>query len=308
MHYSTIQQTTFHSLNHGQHMVVLGAVHGNEPCGAAAIRMVIDHFTTGKWQLTRGKVTFVPICNPLAYIQGTRFVERNLNRHFYPKPLRVEYEDAIDPILCALLDEADILLDIHSYQSQGGPFCFLGTTSQAEIDYCRALHVPLYVYGWADAFSSEGATREQRLAGLGTTDFVRANRKRGIATTLECGHHDNPANVDVAIMAIARALHHAGMLEMQDALPPLPSISPRAIKMHSVFYKEKAGQMVRPWQHGDAVKNDEVIARYEDGTTVTAPQEGVIILPKTQTDFALGAEWFYFGVETAFPDYSSASV
>ncbi|MFM7851442.1 MAG: succinylglutamate desuccinylase/aspartoacylase family protein, partial [Flammeovirgaceae bacterium] len=95
-----IEQTTFHSLEKGKHLVVLGAVHGNEKCGTLAIRQAVSKFQTGEWQLQCGKVTFVPICNPEAYAQNKRFYQRNLNRHFYPKPIHIDYEDKIDPILC----------------------------------------------------------------------------------------------------------------------------------------------------------------------------------------------------------------
>jgi predicted deacylase len=71
--------------------------------------------------------------------------------------------------------------------------------------------------------------------------------------------------------------------------------------MHSVFYKEKAGSFVQPWRHGQRVKAGEVLARYDDGDTITAPSDGVLVLPKGAPDFAIGAEWCYFGVETPFP-------
>jgi predicted deacylase len=291
-----IEQTTFHALERGKHLVVLGAVHGNEQCGSKAIRQAINKFHSGVWQLQCGKVTFVPICNPKAYAKNKRFYERNLNRHFYPKPVHIDYEDKIDPILCKILDEADSLLDIHSYQSEGGAFCFLGTSSPAEIEYSRALNAPLYIYGWADAFA-KSASKEQRLAGLGTTDYVRANCKNGMAVTLECGNHHDPHNVEVALQAIENALIHLGL--MQGEVPP--ATKQIAIKMSAVYYRQKAGKMVQSWQHGQFVRSGEVIAIYDDGEQVKVASDGYIILPKVNLDADIGSEWFYFGVQTDFP-------
>jgi predicted deacylase len=296
-----IKQISFTSLNRGAHLVVLGAVHGNEKCGAAACEIAAEYFSSGKWQLIKGKVSLIPICNPLAYLQNKRFVERNLNRNFYPKPLHTDYEDAIDPILCDILAGADALLDIHSYQSQGADFCFLGTSSAEEIAFSRALAAPLYVYGWAAAFSDNNASKEQRLASLGTTDYVRANKHSGIAVTLECGNHDNPNNVDIAIRAIHNALLHFGLIagELQNA----PQIDAQlAIQMKAVYYKNKAGSMVRNFQHGELLAAHQLIAVYDDGEKITAPYDCYIILPKNNLDAQIGAEWFYLGVQTDFPD------
>ncbi len=299
-----IEQTTFHALERGRHLVVLGGIHGNEKCGGAAIRQVIAKFHANDWQLQCGKVTFIPVCNPQANHNNKRFHQRNLNRNFYPKPVHIDYEDKIDPILCHILNDADALLDIHSYQSDGGAFCFLGTSSPAEIAYCRALNAPLYVYGWAEAFS-QNASKEQRLASIGTTDYVRANPKQGLAVTLECGNHHNPQNVEIAIEAIKNVLIHLGLMqdlrEKSEQYAPKSAPAQIAIKMKYIYYKQKNGEMAKNWQHGQQVKLGELIAIYDDGEQIIAPTDGFIILPKTNLDADIGSEWFYFGVETAFP-------
>jgi predicted deacylase len=293
-----IESTTFHSGKDGAHLVVFGAVHGNEVCGTTAIRRCIAAMEAGELTLERGKITLVPICNPRAYAAGVRFVERNLNRHFYPKATHTTYEDTLDPILCGILDDADALLDMHSYQSEGEAFCFLGTTSQREVDFARALGVPTYIYGWADAFS-QGATEEQRLAGLGTTDYARSKVKPALAVTLECGNHHDRLAAERGYLGILRALNYFHM--MHTITPQFDAMAQRCVRMEAVFYKEKAGMLARPWRHAAVVVAGAVLAVYADGSTITAPSDGVIVLPKTETDHALGAEWFYFGVEVPFP-------
>lgn len=294
-----LEYSRFDALADGPHLVVLGAVHGDEYCGPQAIAQAIAAIHSGGLPLECGAVTFVPVVNPRAYLQQQRFVDRNLNRHLYrDHPGEDNYEDLLTPRLCELLDTADVLLDIHSYQSSGGPFCFLGTTSQREIDYARALGVPTYIHGWGAAFG-KAKTEEQRNASMGTTDYIRSNSRSGIGVTLECGHHHNAEAAEIGLAGIKRAL---AFLEMSPALlPPVDRQQQHCIEMKQVYYKEKPGHFVRQWQHADAIREGEVIARYEDGETVAAPEDGVIVLPKHRTDQETGSEWFYVGVEMAFP-------
>lgn len=298
-----IEIRRFSALNSGAHLVVLGAVHGNERCGTEAIRRLSAELEAGSVRLTHGTLTLVPICNPRAYAQGVRFCERNLNRYFYPKDEPEHYEDFIDPILCRVLDEADALLDLHSYQSQGEAFCFLGTTSAEEIAFARALKVETYIHGWADAFS-RNATPEQRRASMGTTDYTRANGRGAVAVTLECGHHQHPLAAEMGYTGIRRAMAHLGMCTPYTppaGIPDAAFAAQHAIAMRQVVYQEKPGALVQPWQHAQRVAAGEVIARYDDGQEVRAPFDAVLVLPKTSTDHAIGSEWFYIGEETSFP-------
>ena len=77
--------TSYTGAADGPRVIFLGAVHGNEACGTTAIRRAIATLQSGELTLLQGCVTFVPICNPRAYAENTRFIDRNLNRHFYPK-------------------------------------------------------------------------------------------------------------------------------------------------------------------------------------------------------------------------------
>ena len=150
----SIKSVSFASLNPGKHLVVLGAIHGNEICGPEAITRIIDILDKNMLELRQGSVTLVPVCNPKAYALNKRFVDHNLNRKLYPKDVTPNYEDKIGNQLCKLLDQADVLLDLHSYQSQGGPFCFLGNSSREELEFCQSLGISDYIYGWSEAFSN----------------------------------------------------------------------------------------------------------------------------------------------------------
>ena len=56
----------------GPRLIVLGAVHGNETCGTRGIGRALAEIDAGRLVLARGRVTFVPVTNPLAYANGRR--------------------------------------------------------------------------------------------------------------------------------------------------------------------------------------------------------------------------------------------
>lgn len=289
-----LERHDFDSGVEGKHLVVLGAVHGNEKCGTAAIRRAIAEIEAGEIELRSGKVSFLPICNPRAYAQNLRFTERNLNRYLVPKEEKVHYEDHLDEQICSVLGEADFLLDLHSYQSEGGPFIFLGT-SDAENKFAQALGVNDFVYGWGEAFASSADANPNE--SIGTTDSVRL--QGGMGVTLECGHHANADAADVGHQGILRAMSYLKITDQQFAPVDKPT---RCVKMQSVFYKQKAGDWAKPWKHYDSVSAGEVIAEYADGEQIVAEKDGYIVLPKASaTDEKIGGEWFYFGVGTEFP-------
>lgn len=286
----SIKSVRFDGLKPGPHLLVLGAVHGDETCGPLGIIRVIEEFEAQVRTLQKGSVTFVPVCNPRAFHQGVRFCERNLNRALYVKEQPRAYEDWIDRILCRVLDEADVLIDLHSYASKGSAFCFLGTSSEKEIALCRSLGINDFVYGWADAF---GKVLADPRDGMGTVEYARS--KGALATTVECGHHNNADAPDIAYQVICAGLTHLGLCAGQR-----PVVSDqRFVKMHSVFFKDQEGALEQHWCHYDQVKAGEILARYSSGEMIVAPTDGYIVLPKLTAP--IGGEWFYFGVATDCP-------
>ncbi|QDZ26849.1 succinylglutamate desuccinylase/aspartoacylase family protein [Noviherbaspirillum sp. UKPF54] len=297
----TVKTVFHHSLAPGKTLAIMGGVHGNEYCGPAATTKLLSDLDSGAVALQRGTLQVIPVANPRAYAQKTRFVERNLNRYLYPKEEKRHYEDHLDPVICSFLDSADVLLDLHSYASQGGPFVFLGGSQSRpeEVAFARALGVRDFVCGWSEAFGSGGKGGDKE--SQGTTEYARANG--ALAVTLECGHHHNADAADVGYRAILRALAHLEMLapdcEAARSLDVgVAAESQRCVWMKSVFYKEAECTFVKPWQHFDRVARGEAIVSGAKGELV-APEDGHIILPKASA--ATGDEWFFFGTEGTFP-------
>lgn len=62
----------FAGLKPGPRLLVSAAVHGNEVCGVAAIRRVIEALDSGALSLQCGTLSLIPVVNPLAHRKGQR--------------------------------------------------------------------------------------------------------------------------------------------------------------------------------------------------------------------------------------------
>ena len=301
------QSVSFTGLASGARLIVLGAVHGNETCGTQAIRRVIGEIESGQLAIHAGSVTFVPVTNPLAYARHQRMGDRNLNRNLVPTDNPVEFEDRIANWLCPLLAQHDALLDLHSFHTAGQPFVMLGPEDNAgslepfarsaeETALALRLGVHRFVDGWLDTYAAGVARRlaagvSAREAdvhyGVGTTEFMRA--QGGIALTLECGQHDDPAAPDVACRAIHNALAH---LQISAAPVPEPVAETEALRLYGVIDRAHADdRFARAWSSFDRVHAGDVVGTRHDGTSVVAGQEGYIVFPNPNA--LPGQEWFY---------------
>ena len=303
----TIEVHQYRSLASGPRLLVLGAVHGNETCGATAIRQVAAEFASGARRLARGVLTLVPVANPVAFRRGTREGDRNLNRDFRPSVCPENAEDRIANHLAPLLVDHDALVDLHSFATPGaGSFVFFGPPDNdgdlepfrraaEEAALARAVGPKRLVYGWLPAYAKGVARRPGGSVayGIGTTEYMRS--RGGYAVTVECGQHADPAAPTVARAAIDNAI---ALLRLgdADALPATGSAGHELIEMCDVFDRQSPDdRFARDWRSFDRVAAGEPIAyRAGDagGAAITAPQDGYVVFPSPNA--IPGREWFYF--------------
>lgn len=301
----------FAALQGGPRLVVTGAVHGNETAGTRAIERVLREIERGEIDIVRGTLTLVPVCNPLAYRHQRRGGERNLNRRLLPQAPAHDYEDHLAGVLCPLLAEHDVLLDLHSFAGPGEPFALRGPADNAgtlepfahaaaEARLAAHLGVRRVVDGWLDAYArgvaerrqrglTPGALNEDAAYGIGTTEYMRSTG--GYAVTLECGQHEDPAAPGVGYHAIRQALALLGLAEQPLAPPAGPF---ECLTLASVVDRHAAGDhFVKAWRSFDALAPGDLIALRADGAEVRASAAGCIVFP----DHAAlpGHEWFYLG-------------
>ncbi len=310
---SALRAHCFRAFVSGPRLIVTGAVHGNEACGTQAIERVVQELDSGALVLRRGSVTLVPVTNPLAYQRGQRTGDRNLNRNLHPNPQPQDYEDRIANVLCPLLAEHDVLLDLHSFHSAGEPFVMLGpqdnagalepfTHAASEQALALRLGPRRIVEGWLETYADGVRNRMARTRpddragllstdpryGVGTTEYMRS--QGGYGVTLECGQHSDPAAPEVAQQAIHHALAHLGLID--GALPPAVA-DPQLLRLTEVVDKHhQDDRFTHTWSSYDPVTAGQHIGERHDGTAVCAAQDGFIVFPNPGA--SAGNEWFYF--------------
>lgn len=319
---ANLRAHTIAGLLPGPRLIVTGAVHGNETAGTKGIRRVLAEIDSSDIEIVRGSVTFVPVCNPLAYNNLRRMGDRNLNRKLQPTATPQDNEDRIAGVLCQWLAEHDVLLDLHSFRSPGQPFVMRGPANNRgtlepfahEVAEAKlAMHVgpSRIVEGWMGAYAAgvarrkarsltPGAVHEDPSYGVGTTEFMRArgaNGQGGYGITLECGQHDDPEGPEVAYTAIRQTLALLGLADIPLAPPAGPF---ECLDLAEVVDRHAEGdRFAKTWTSFDPLAAGELIAIRADGSEVRAPQAGYIVFPDVSA--LPGHEWFYLAQPSARP-------
>lgn len=317
---TALRSISYHGLEPGPRLVVLGAVHGNETCGTQAILRLAGELDRQDRVLLQGTLTLVPVTNPLAYQRGERMGERNLNRNFRVTDTPQDFEDRIANRLCPLLAAHDVLLDLHSFHTPGEPFVMLGPQNNdrglesfrraaEEEALVRRLGPRRIVEGWLDTYAlgvarrlrnPNASLRAQMLStdpsyGIGTTEYMRG--QGGYGVTLECGQHDDPEAPEVGYQAILNTLAHLGMMELP---PPAPRTDLEVLRLMEVVDRDDPlDAFTRPWRSFDRVCAGEEIGIRADGQVVRSPVDGFIVFPNPNA--LPGNEWFYRAEISARP-------
>ena len=290
----------FAALESGPALLVLGAVHGNETCGTEACGRIIAALEGGELSLLRGRVTLLPVTNPLAFRLRRRVGERNLNRNLRPRTEPLDFEDRVGNLLCPLLASHDVLLDLHSFLAPAEPFVMVGSTQadSPEWRFARSLGVRRCVTGWTEVYAAGVQRRRQagevtdptlldEQYGVGTTEYMRSCGGYGV--TLECGQHEDPAAVDVAERAIRRSLAILGLI---DAPAPSPADCELLRLVEVVDRTHPDDAFAVEWSGFSPLTAGQLVAQRHDGQEIRAPADGCIMFPNRLA--AVGQEWFYF--------------
>jgi len=274
----------------GPHLLIFGAIHGNEVCGPRALSKLIAELDSGVVKLQRGTLTLVPVCNLKAFDQNERFVEENLNRVFERHSLKesLTYERGLANLLTPFVEECDVFLDLHSMQSDGEEFAVLNSNNPRSEALCLALGTKFILSGWNEVFK----VHPSHLAQCTQTFADKINKPNAL---IECGTHGTEKADQIAYVASLRALSHLGLLESAENLANQNSC--REIKLRSVFFRESIeDRFEKTWSNFETVKSGQIIGyRRASATPVHSSVDGFIVFPSPVS--AVGTEWFYLGVE-----------
>ena len=200
--------TTLDSGRAGPHALVLALTHGNEICGAIAVKHL---FETG-FRPARGRVT-LGFANVAAYERfdphqpsNSRYVDEDFNRVWDRTTLdgpRHSVELARARAIRPLIDTVDYLLDIHSMQHPTDPLMLAGALDKGTA-LARRVGLPSYIV--RDAGHAAG----RRLRDYGS--FGEAGAAPA-ALLVECGQHWERPAAAVARETALRFLDCLDLLE-----------------------------------------------------------------------------------------------
>ena len=274
---------TFTAQKSGKHILILGAVHGNEIAGTIAQENIIRQIEQNIIRLKSGKITFVPIVNEKAHQMDARFVDVNLNRvvTYHQHPTNNEEKIAND--LIKLIDECDVMVDLHSTHCPDDiPFAFIDYPYEKNMELLSLIPVKTALAGWPQIYANQ-----PDITNFCTEEYAHKHHKSGI--TVECGYHKAEKSIDIATTTILNILSHFDVIEHDKPEKNYPTV----ITLSSYVTKKSEGKLTQNFQHLDKIKQGEILALYENGETEKAPFDGYIIIPNHEA--TIDSEWYYLG-------------
>ena len=178
----------------GKNIVILAGVHGNEVCGVKAFNELIPEL-----EIEKGKVTFI-YANLEAQKQNKRFVEYNLNRCFLdeqPNDMSQTLEGRTATAIMEYLNEADLLLDLHSSPTAGKNNFLICEEDCLDLIKCLS---PRKVIIGIDKIQKGG-----------TDGYMFNKGKQGIC--VECGSHESKESILTAKESILNFLRNLNAIK-----------------------------------------------------------------------------------------------
>jgi succinylglutamate desuccinylase len=275
----------------GPTLLVVAALHGNEPAGIEAAERVLARLGSLVVGL-RGEVRFL-VGNLAALAKDRRYIESDLNRMWLPERVDALANASEDRILGAedrelralwaairsALESAGrgaILIDLHTSSAHGCPFLTVGDTLRNR-RFASNFPLPMIL------------GLEEQIDG----PLLEFLNNLGLVTIgVEAGQHRAPASVDHMESALWIGLVAAGMLDVaavgdlelhRRRLARAAGDVPRVIEVrhrHPVlvgdgFRMEPGFENFRP------VRRGQTLARDDEGT-IEAPEDGLMLLPLYQ--------------------------
>lgn len=251
----------------GEHVVVVGGTHGNEPAGAGAMVAFHRHLQNGVIKLESGKVSLL-LGNPQAYQKDRRYIDRDLNRSF-DDPERATLEGRRAGEIIEYLDrnnDISALLDLHSVSIGDFKICVY------EKDNTQSLYLALSISDIPLHFIYHPAHMPGTLIGA-------AGRRRICGLIVECGNHLSEHGIDTAQDHIQAMLAHYQMFRTAAEAPKTKM--PR-IEQYESIGAIKPGPnfrfLITDVETGTKLAKGQLFGRDDNGDHI-APQDCYIVAP-----------------------------
>ncbi len=282
----------------GPLMIVFGAMHGNEPAGVEALKVMFNMLE--KEPVSNPAFNFCGRLlgirgNMRAIKEGKRFISKDLNRQWTNENVRriknapIEALDSEDKELKEILKLIEqevesyqptklVVLDLHTTTAYGGIFS-IPTDEQESIRIALELHAPVI---------------QGMLKGIKGTTLHYFNNKNfdveTVAVCFESGQHNEKLSIKRAIAAITNCMRTIGCVEgvhienRHDSIlieysKELPKIA-ELIEIHQIHPGDDF-EMMPNFRNFQEIKKGDWLAKDKNGK-ILASEDGRILMPLYQ--------------------------
>lgn len=264
----------------GPSVLLTALIHGNELCGAWALK---DLLATG-FRPEQGKLTLA-FCNLDAFDRfnpqahdASRFADEDLNRVWTESkladPTTSERRRALE--LKPWVSQASYLLDLHSMHEPSPPLLVTGVLPR-NIDFGLRLGVPRHLV--VDAGHKDG-TRMRDYAQFGDP------KGQALALLVECGFHGDLSSIQVAKQAVAQFLMASGIAQPGQLPADWEAMGDSSIAQQvldvtePVVAKSKNLSFTQPWQGMECIEKAGTVIGHDDGAPIVTPYDNcVLVMP-----------------------------
>lgn len=264
----------FGSAAPGPHVMISAIVHGNEPCGAIALDWLLRNDVlpvAGTLTLAFMNVAAYRAFDP-ADPNATRWVDEDMNRVWGKDVLegdRTSCELERARVVRPLLDEIDMLFDIHSMQHNAPPLMMTGRHARAK-DLARAVGVPERVV--ADAGHATG----RRMRDYGAFDNPKSAKT---ALLIECGQHWQTNTGNLALEAMLRFLVAAGIMSRH----MLSELSDTPLQRHytvveTITIESGSFEFIESFSGGEVIAQKGTLIGYDGNRAIRTPEDNTMLV------------------------------
>ncbi|SOD29300.1 Succinylglutamate desuccinylase / Aspartoacylase family protein [Variovorax sp. YR752] len=272
----------------GRHVMISALVHGNEVCGAWALKGLLEAGVRPQ----RGTLTLA-FCNleafdtfDVANHDASRFVDEDLNRQWLPDRIEAggTRERRRAAALLPYVTQADWLLDLHSMHEPSAPLTLTGIQPR-NLRLAQAMRSPEHVV--IDAGHKDGV-RMRDFGRFGAPDADA--QSDALALLVECGFHGDPASRTVAQDQCARFLRAACTLDDAAIAQQLPGwLQPDAPRQWAldvtgpVVARGEDFRFAQPFTGLEVIERAGTVIGWNEGEPVVTPYDDcVLVMPSTR--------------------------
>ena len=277
----------FDSGQPGRHVLISALIHGNELCGAWALKGLLEAGVrpeAGKLTLMFANLAAFERFDPANH-DASRFVDEDMNRQWMderiaePRTMERQRVAALAP----WVRQADWVLDLHSMHEPGAPLLLTGIQPR-NLELARQLVNPVHIV--VDAGHKDGV----RMRDYGRFGLPDAQAPDTRSLLIECGFHGDLASRDVARDMCARFLAVSGALPEQTLHTTLPgwklADAPQQWALEvtgPVVARSEKFRFTEPFTGLECIAKVGTVIGDNDGEAVTTPYDDcVLVMPSVR--------------------------